>query len=145
MNGRVLIDTNILIYIYDSLDSVKQDRAIAVVDQLITTARAVVSPQIMGEFFRATTRVSRPLLTPAEAITRIQNYVAACEMINLTRLTTLEALRGVTTHHFQFWDAQVWASARLNQITEVYSEDFSSGATVEGVHFVNPLANDQLT
>lgn len=43
MNGRVLLDTNVLVYIYDPLDSAKQERAIAygralpiaVVDQLI--------------------------------------------------------------------------------------------------------------
>jgi len=31
----VLIDTNILVYIYDPFDNAKQERAIAVVDQLI--------------------------------------------------------------------------------------------------------------
>jgi hypothetical protein len=43
----------------------------------------------------------------------------------------------VEIHHFGFWDAQIWATARLNQIEEVYSEDFASGATVEGVRFTN--------
>lgn len=42
------------------------------------------------------------------------------------------SLWGVATYHFQFWDAQIWASARFNQIKEVYSEDFSSGATIQG-------------
>ncbi|MEH2242689.1 hypothetical protein [Nostoc sp.] len=43
------------------------------------------------------------------------------------------------THHFGFWDAQIWATAQLNQIEEVYTEDFASGATVEGVRFTNPF------
>ncbi|WP_375504921.1 hypothetical protein [uncultured Nostoc sp.] len=38
-----------------------------------------------------------------------------------------------------FWDAQIWATARLNQIEEVYTEDFASGARVEGVRFTNPF------
>lgn len=142
MPDKVLIDTNILVYIYDALDPLKQDRAMTIVDHLITTTRAVVSPQIMGEFFMATTRVNRPLLTTSEATTRIQHYLAACAVVNITRLITTEALRGVLTHHFRFWDAQIWATARLNQIGEIYSEDFSAGTTVEGVRFVNPLAND---
>jgi hypothetical protein len=29
MNGRVLIDTNVLVYIYDPFDTAKQERAIA--------------------------------------------------------------------------------------------------------------------
>jgi hypothetical protein len=35
MNGRVFIDTNILVYIYDPLDTTKQEQAITVVDRLI--------------------------------------------------------------------------------------------------------------
>ncbi len=142
MNGRIFLDTNILVYIYDPLDPVKQNRAIAVVDQLIQTTRAVISPQIVGEFFAATTRASRPLLTPSEAFIRINNYLAACIVVDMTRLISLEAIRGVETHHFGFWDAQIWATARLNQISNVYSEDFNSGATIEGVQFTNPLTED---
>jgi predicted nucleic acid-binding protein len=68
MNGRILLDTNILVYIYDPFDSTKQERAIAIVDRLIQTNRAVISTQVMGEFFMATTRAKRQLLSPAEAI-----------------------------------------------------------------------------
>lgn len=122
MSGRVLLDTNILVYIYDPLDTTKQERAIAVTDQLIRSSKAVISTQVMGEFFMATTRTRRLLLTPAEALVRMRNYLTACHVVDITRLITLEAIRGVETHHFGFWDAQIWATARLNQIEEVYSE-----------------------
>jgi predicted nucleic acid-binding protein len=141
MNGRILLDTNILVYIYDPFDSTKQERAIAIVDRLIQTNRAVISTQVMGEFFMATTRAKRQLLSPAEAIARIRNYMSACSVVDVTRLITLEAIRGVEAHKFGFWDAQIWATARLNQISEVYSEDFNSGAIIEGVQFTNPLTN----
>ena len=39
-----------------------------------------------------------------------------------------------------YWDAQVWAVARLNQVPFVFSEDCNPGATLEGVRFVNPFA-----
>jgi len=42
-------------------------------------------------------------------------------------------------HRFSFWDAQIWATARLNQISVVFSEDFSVGASVEGIRFTNPF------
>lgn len=142
MNGRVLIDTNILVYIYDTQEAAKQERAIAFTDQLIRSGRAVISTQVMGEFFMATTRTRRALLTPAEALVRMRNYLAACHVVDVTRLITLEAIRGVEIHHFGFWDAQIWATARLNQIEEVYSEDFPTGYTVEGVRFVNPFLDE---
>ncbi|WP_242044545.1 PIN domain-containing protein [Anabaena azotica] len=48
MNGRVLLDTNILVYIYDPLDAAKQAQAIAITDRLIRSGKAVISTQIMG-------------------------------------------------------------------------------------------------
>jgi predicted nucleic acid-binding protein len=64
-------------------------------------------------------------------------------VVDVTRLIILQANRGVEAHNFGFWDAQIWATARLNQISEVYSEDFNSGAIIEGVRFTNPLANER--
>lgn len=50
-----------------------------------------------------------------------------------------EAVRGVKEHKFSYWDAQIWASARLNQISLVFSEDFAHGSLIDGVRFINPL------
>lgn len=43
-------------------------------------------------------------------------------------------------HQLAYWNAQIWASARLNQIPVVFSEAFSDGVALEGVRFVNPFA-----
>jgi predicted nucleic acid-binding protein len=142
MSGRILLDTNTLVYLYDPLDATKQDRAIETVNKLVRTTRAVISTQVLGEFFAATTRARRPILSPAEAIASMRNYLAVCEVLDVTQFITLEALRGVETYSFGFWDAQIWATARLNQISEIYSEDFNVGAVIEGVRFTNPLTED---
>jgi predicted nucleic acid-binding protein len=34
---------------------------------------------------------------------------------------------------------QIWATARLNQISFIFSEDFSDGRRLEGVQFIDPL------
>jgi len=65
--------------------------------------------------------------------------MTACHVADVTRLIILQANRGVEAHNFGFWDAQIWATAKLNQISEVYSEGFNSGAIIEGVQFTNPL------
>jgi len=46
----------------------------------------------------------------------------------------------VHDHKLSCYDAQVWATARLNQLPVVFSEDFRDGSTLEGVHFVNPFS-----
>jgi predicted nucleic acid-binding protein len=55
-------------------------------------------------------------------------------------MVVLEAVRGVLQHGLPYWDAQVWATARLNQIPVVVSEDFSDGPVLEGVVFRDPFA-----
>ena len=57
----------------------------------------------------------------------------------ITDFIVLEAARGVRDHVMSFWDAQVWATAKLNQIPVVFSEDFASGSVIEGVRFENPF------
>lgn len=52
----------------------------------------------------------------------------------------MEAVRGVQAYTMSFWDALIWAVARLNGIGVVFSEDFNDGATIEDVRFVNPFA-----
>ena len=52
----------------------------------------------------------------------------------------VEAARGVRDHNLSFWEAQIWATAKLNQIPVVLSQDFTSGSVVEGVRFLDPFA-----
>jgi predicted nucleic acid-binding protein len=41
-----------------------------------------------------------------------------------------------------YWDAQIWASAKMSQIPVVFSEDFGPRAIIEGVSFVNPFESN---
>lgn len=141
MSNRVLIDTNILVYAYDRSEPQKQKLALASLDRLATTRTGVLSTQILGEFFVAVTsprKIAAPLSLD-EGYERLHNFSRAFVVLEITRLIVLEAARGVRDRSFSFWDAQIWATARLNQISVVYSEDFNVGSVVEGIQFVNPL------
>ena len=50
-----------------------------------------------------------------------------------------EAARGARDYGLAYYDAQIWAAARLNQVQIVLSEDFQDGQTLEGVRFANPF------
>jgi predicted nucleic acid-binding protein len=64
------------------------------------------------------------------------------ETFPVTSQVVLEAIRGVREYQLSFWDALIWAAARLNQIPILFSEDFNLGSVMEGVRFVNPFAPD---
>jgi predicted nucleic acid-binding protein len=142
MAGKVLVDTNVLLYAYDRSNPVKQPQAVAVLDRLATKRLGVLTAQVLAEFFFNAIRKLKPPMTAEQAYSRIQNYLLAWEVLDVTGAMVLEAARGVRDHQLAYWDAQIWAAARLNQIPLILSEDFSNGAVIEGVRFVNPFASD---
>lgn len=101
-----------------------------------------MSAQVLSEFFVTVTRKISVPLTPDEAYERMKNYLQAWTVQDSTGLIVLEAVRGVREHQFAFWDALIWATARLNQISVVFSEDFNTEAVIDGVRFVNPFDGD---
>jgi predicted nucleic acid-binding protein len=142
MSDRIFVDTNVLVYAYDRSEPYKQERALEVLDRLALTGTGVISTQVLSEFFVAVTRKIAAPLSVDEAYDRLRNYLQSWALLDLTGMVVLEAARGVRDHQFHFWDAQIWAVARLNQIALVFSEDFSPGAVVEGVRFASPFDPD---
>ena len=139
MADKILVDTNVLLYAYDQGEPVKQSQAAAVLDRLASVRLGVLTPQVLSEFFvNATRKLQRPL-TVGQAYDRIQNYLLSWEILDLSGSIILEAVRGVRTYQMAYWDAQIWASARLHQIPLIFTEDFNVGAVIEGVRFVNPF------
>lgn len=136
----VLIDTNVVVYAYDVRDRRKQECALNILRHLVADGRGRISAQVLGEFVRVTTRKLDPALTPDEAADQAAALAAAWPVVPITAFIVLEAARGVSTHQLGYWDAQIWATARLNQIRTVLTEDFADGREMDGVRFVNPFA-----
>lgn len=138
--AAVLIDTNVLVYAHDRSAWVKQAQAIRVLTALQLAGSGRLSVQSLSEFFSAVTRGPRPKLTVREAAGQVRWLAGAWPVLDITRFVVLEAIRGVRDHRLAFWDAQLWATARLNQIPAIFSEDFSIDAELDGIRFVNPFA-----
>lgn len=136
----VLIDTNVLIYACDTADHLRQERAIQVLKYLELTGKGRLSVQCLAEFINATTRTKRPLYSRAEAQAQVERLASAYIVFDLTPMIVLEAARGMSDHSLAYYDAQIWASARLNQVRLVFSEDFQDDQLLEGVRFVNPFS-----
>jgi predicted nucleic acid-binding protein len=141
MNDSIFVDTNVLVYAYDRSEPVKQARAAAVLDRLAGTARGVISSQVLGEFFVALTRRVAARLRAEQVMKSVENYAAAWKVLSVNDLVVLKAVRGVRDHRLSYYDAQIWATALLNQIQVVFSEDFNP-SRIEGVRFVNPFTDE---
>ena len=140
MMAPILIDTNLLIYLYDQNQRDKQNQSERVLEQLELTRSGRLSAQALAEFFSVATRKLSPSLTPAEALEQINLFMRLWPVFDLTPMIVTEAGRGVRDHKLSYYDAQVWATARLNQVPVVFGEDFRDGSILEGVRFVNPFS-----
>lgn len=136
----VLLDTNILVYAFDREEPEKREQAMQLVLNLQQNAVGCISVQSLSEFFNAVTRGLKPKLSVEEALQSVQEYLLAFPIFLLTPSVVLEAARGVRDYSLSFYDAQLWASALINEVPIIFSEDFQDGQVLEGIRFVNPFA-----
>ncbi|HET9587354.1 MAG TPA: PIN domain-containing protein [Anaerolineales bacterium] len=137
---EILIDTNILVYVFDLAEASKRSHSVVIMRELQNRSLGCLSIQCLSEFFNATARGTSPKLTINVALQYLQDYLLAFPTFPLTPSIVLEAARAVRDHSISFYDAQIWASALINDIPIVFSEDFQDGRVIEGVRFVNPFA-----
>jgi predicted nucleic acid-binding protein len=136
-----LVDTSVLVYAYDPGDAAKASRARVCIRRLGDARNGAVSAQVLGEFFVAVTRRVCPPLSVLEAEQIATNLSRAWAVYDVTGAAVLEAMRAVQRYQFQYWDALIWATAKLNGIPTVLTEDLPSGVLVEGVRFEDPFGS----
>ena len=139
MTGRIFLDTSLFVYAYDVTALTKSDLALDLVDRIGTARAGILSTQVLSEFFNTVTRKLPVPLSLAEGRKRVEALSRAWTVAPVTDLVVLEAIRGVEQHQLSFWDAQIWAAARLNRAEVLLSEDFQDAALIEGVRIKNPF------
>ena len=137
--SSILLDTNVLVYAFDVRQSSLQEKAKAIILKAQETAAGCLSVQCLAEFFRVAT--AKMQLPADEMFKQVEYWQSAFPVFALTPQIVLEAARGVRDYQLSYYDAQIWASAKLNQVSVIFSEDFQDGQTLEGIRFVNPFAD----
>lgn len=139
MAARYLIDANVLVYSIDPREPGKRERAREVLRKVTSGGNAVLPSQALSEFANACLKKLRPSPDPATIEREVERLLLTFTVLPLTGPVVLEALRGVREHRLSYYDAQVWAVARLGQVPVILSEDFNPGSVLDGVRFVDPL------
>jgi predicted nucleic acid-binding protein len=132
----------VLVYALDRRQPEKRQRAREVLRRVGTAGTAALPAQVLSEFGGACLRKLEPR-PESEAIRReVERLMLAFPILPLTGPVVLEALRGVREHLLSYYEAQIWAVARLGQVAVILSEDFNAGTVLDGVSFTNPLEPD---
>lgn len=137
-----LIDTNILVYRFDSRFPEKQAIATEVLRRGIADRSVRVPHQAIVEFVAATTRrrgSAEPLLAPADAHREAEEMLAQFEVLYPTEAVLRLAIRGTATYQLSWFDANLWAYAEHFGISEILTEDFEHGRLYGSVKANNPF------
>jgi predicted nucleic acid-binding protein len=139
-----LVDTNVLVYRVDPRDPVKQDVATRLLREGIRDEQLFIAHQCIVEFVAAVIRPQRdlagaPLLDRAGALLEVESLMAQFPVCYPDRETLITAMRGMATYGLSWFDANMWASAEVNGMAEILSEDFQHGRHYGSVRAVNPF------
>ena len=137
MSSLVFLDSNVLVYADDASSGPKRSTARDVIKKHVGDGTAVVSLQVLQEYYAVATRKLGVPSDQAQERVRIlsegrvicfeaRDVIAAIELHRLTRIS--------------FWDALIVHAARSAGAATLYTEDLQHGGTVAGVRIVNPFA-----
>lgn len=140
-----LVDTNVLVYRFDSRDSAKQRVARELLREGIERDTLRVAHQAIVEFVQAVTRPlgrgKASLLSRPDALRETEALLAQFEILYPTASIVRTAIRAVATYQLSWIDAHMWAYAEHYGLEEILSEDFSDGQLIGTVRIRNPFKN----
>ena len=143
LNGKIyryLLDTNIILYPYDpGANSQKKNRASELLKGLKNQNNTAIPAQVLAEFSSVALRKFKPPLEWHQIELQLNRLSQVFPVLPLTNYVVFTALKGVGEYQLSYYDAQIWAVAKLYQIPFILSEDFNTGSTIDGVSFLNPF------
>lgn len=139
---RTFLDTNILIYAYDTSAGDKHQKARDLLTGLWESGLGMVSTQVLQEFHVTVTRKIPKPLNLATAREIIADFLTWDVVVNDGE-SILKAIDVQEKHGFSFWDSMVIAAAIAGGAEVLLTEDLSDGQKIGGVEIRNPFAGGE--
>jgi len=136
VSERLFLDTNVLVYADDLDAGEKRTVARALVAETYRNRTAVLSTQVMQEYFVVATR--KLGVDPAHARRKIE-LLATADVVRVDMPAILGAIDLHRLHGFSFRDGLILRCAAIAGCRRLLTEDLQHGRTIEGVRIENPF------
>jgi predicted nucleic acid-binding protein len=140
-----LVDSNVLVYVYDARAPGKQRRAADLLLEGLKKDTVRLAHQAIVEFVAAVTRASSarpPLLPESEARREAEELLATFDVLYPSDAVVRTALRGAAMYELSWFDAHMWAYAEVYGLSELLSEDYQHDRRYGTVRVVNPFIEE---
>jgi predicted nucleic acid-binding protein len=135
---KTFVDTNVLVYAYDSAAGDKRRAARSVLSELWRTGDGLISTQVLQELYVTLTRkVPRPLNSALAG--EIVADMLTWDVVVNDGDSILRAIDIERRERLSFWDALIVASAERGGAGVLLSEDLPHGRVLAGVRVRNPF------
>lgn len=136
MNEIAFFDTNIILYIFDRREGVKQEIARRAFSGYLENRALRISTQVVQEFYSAATKKLR--IPAAEAAAEAE-ALCGLEMVPVGRVEILRAISITHRNRISFWDALIVSAAETAGASTLFTEDLTHGQWIGSVKVVNPF------
>ena len=135
---RTFFDTNILVYLFDADAGDKKARASARFEQETASGRALLSTQVLQEFYVVVTRKLQVPLEPQVAEDVVRD-LSLLPLIGIDADKILSAIARSRRTQLSFWDALIIESALAGGADRILTEDLQHGQRIDGLLIENPF------
>ncbi|MDY7031744.1 MAG: PIN domain-containing protein [Thermodesulfobacteriota bacterium] len=137
-DNTVFLDSNIVVYAYDRHAPDKMVKAQSLLKSGIAQENAVVSSQVLGEFFVVVTqRIKEPL--SADDAMRIIEILSVLPIVEIDLSLVKHAIQTHKMYGISYWDSLILAAAEYAGCGRLISEDLSDGQEYNGIIVENPF------
>jgi len=138
MSERFFVDTNVLVYLYDSGHAAKQAVAAEWLMRLWRERSGRTSTQVLNELYVTLTRKLARGLRADEAWDIVQSLMA-WEPQPIDRDLLLRAREIERRYRISWWDSLIVSAAQLQDCDVLLTEDLQTGMIFDRVTVLNPF------
>lgn len=136
MSDKVLIDTNLWIYLYSKDPADKYQKVNMLLSSQIESL--IISTQILGELYNVL--LKKKFRTQAQAQEIISQLIAGFDITEIPATQVIESIKINARYGYSYWDSLLVSTALLSNCSILYSEDMQHDQLIEGkLRIINPL------
>ena len=130
------VDSNLLLYYIDPVDSEKQARAMEWLNHLWMAGTGRLSWQVLHEFYW--NAVGKMRLDPGQARMIVED-LAHWKPVDSSLGLVQQAWHWIDSAQLSYWDALILAAAQRSGAHYLLSEDFQPGRRFSDIQVLNPF------
>src|SRR3989344_5665856 len=138
MTDRFLVDSNILVYAFDSSEKEKFEKAKKFLKESMGNGNAFLSAQNLAEFHVNITK-GKNGIRKKTSIEITEALSEQFNIVNYNEKTVVKAIETEDEHKSHFWDSLLAATMQENGIRTIYTENTRDFKKIPWIKAINPV------